>query len=134
MSGPWLGIDVGGTTTRLGCMDADGSLMHRTAATPPTLDAFLDTLERLRDEVGTPRKVAGIGVGLPGVVDAAGARWLPKAPQLAVADLADRIGERLGTAVVLGNESHGLPDDIAAYVHSGGTTGSPWRWARWARE
>ncbi|OYD08216.1 ROK family glucokinase [Paludifilum halophilum] len=73
----YLGIDLGGTSAKLGVVDESGALLHQREE--PTLsdegaeDGLLrmaSSLRRLTREVGIPwDAVAGLGLGLPGFLD-----------------------------------------------------------------
>lgn len=72
----YLGIDVGGTNTKLGLVDADGVMLAKgSTATPP-----LKTPERVfayamefaasqLDDAGSTAELAGVGLAVPGVLD-----------------------------------------------------------------
>jgi glucokinase len=68
-----IGVDVGGTTVAAGLVAADGRVLeHRQAPThargPGTaLETIGDLLERLCEQA---RVVTGVGIGVPGIVDA----------------------------------------------------------------
>lgn len=108
MTGTWLGIDVGGTSVRvgLGSRRGEGEPARRASApTPGSLDEFLVTVERLAADVGLAAAADGIGVGLPGVVSPGGGRWVPNVPYLATPGLAHALTERLGGPVTFGNDA-----------------------------
>ena len=65
-----IGIDLGGTNIRVGLVE-NGSLVRKEVVTCPskaTYEEVLGRLEGLIDRVMCP-EVAGIGVGVPSVVD-----------------------------------------------------------------
>lgn len=69
----WLGVDVGGTTTEVIAVDADGR-DHGHVVVPTTVGGgaqvtatIVAAVERVM--VGLDRRPAGIGVGIPGQVD-----------------------------------------------------------------
>lgn len=99
-----FGVDVGGTTVKLGLFDVQGSLLdkweiptvtenHGEAILPDVAKSILAKLE----ERGIPEgDVAGIGIGVPGPVD--------------------RNGCLVGRAVNLGWESFDIPKTLGAYI------------------
>ena len=99
-----FGVDVGGTTVKLGVFDVQGSLLdkweiptvtenHGEAILPDVAKSILAKLE----ERGIPEgDVAGIGIGVPGPVD--------------------RNGRLVGRAVNLGWESFDIPKALGAYI------------------
>lgn len=99
-----FGVDVGGTTVKLGLFDVQGSLLdkweiptvtenHGEAILPDVAKSILAKLE----ERGIPEgDVAGIGIGVPGPVD--------------------RNGRLVGRAVNLGWESFDIPQALGAYI------------------
>jgi glucokinase len=73
----YLGIDVGGTNTKLGLVDSDG-VMHAkgSTATPPLKtpdNVFAYAMEfaanQLDDFSGSSAELAGVGLAVPGVLD-----------------------------------------------------------------
>jgi glucokinase len=114
-TGAGLGIDVGGTTAKLGIADGTGQILWR--ATVPTgyelpADGLIDRLveaarpllERAREaglEIGTA------GLALPGMLlpDLSGIRNVTNMPGLNNAPLRSRLAERLGLAVALDNDA-----------------------------
>jgi len=67
----YLGIDVGGTNTKWVIVEAPNfQVKHfKSFPTPKTKSEFLKLLARLILESKEKQKLAGIGVGLPGIVD-----------------------------------------------------------------
>lgn len=111
-------MDVGGTTVSAGLVAGDGRVLeHLQAPThargPGTvLDTVVELLERLVD-AARARGVAvtGIGLGVPGIVDAergvVGAD-VHYAPELAGAPLGDRLRGRMGVPVFVDNDVNAL--------------------------
>jgi glucokinase len=114
MPGLAIGVDMGGTTIAAGLVTADGEVLgHFREPThklgPATaLVTLLDLLRRLqetarRHEVG----LAGIGIGVPGTVDADRGTIGPDihyVPELASMPLAETIHKRLGVPVFVDND------------------------------
>lgn len=106
-----VGVDLGGTkafATRVDA-DADGNLSAGDTAKVPTpttgVDDIVDALVAVVAEVDP--SPAFVGIGTPGVIAADG-RTVEYAPNLAgfgrPVALADRLEERVGAPVVLGND------------------------------
>ncbi|MCI9336388.1 MAG: ROK family glucokinase [Lachnospiraceae bacterium] len=99
-----FGVDVGGTTVKLGLFDAEGALLDKweiptvtenqgAAILPDVAKSILDKME----EKGVKEAdVAGIGIGVPGPVD--------------------RNGLLVGRAVNLGWDSLDIPKALQAYI------------------
>lgn len=113
-----IGVDVGGTTVAGGLVAADGRVLeHEQAPThargPGTaLDTIGELLERLAEQArALGVTVAGVGVGVPGIVDvergAVGVD-IHYAPELARAPLAAILGDRLGVPVYVDNDVNAL--------------------------
>ena len=102
-----VGIDVGGTKAQAVVIDPSGDVID-TAQRPtprgaPSLDALIDVLIALADEVGHE---GSVGVGVPGLVTRTGV--LRAAPNLdGVADftVSELLSDRLGSAVYVDNDA-----------------------------
>ena len=113
-AGAVIGVDVGGTTTAAGLVGAAGavlvSVQEPTHGRGPgrTLDAVIDLVERLRGEAARRSlRVLGIGVGVPGSVDAATGTVGGDAhyvPDLAHVPVAAAIRARSGLPVFVDND------------------------------
>jgi glucokinase len=113
-----IGIDIGGTTTSGGLVDADGLVLaHRTAPTPAgragsTLAAVLGVTQGLLGEAqDLGARVTGAGVGVPGTVDAetgtVGAD-VHNVPDLAQVALTETIRARFGLPAFADNDVNAL--------------------------
>jgi glucokinase len=108
-----IGVDVGGTTTAAGLVDARGDVLAHaeepTRGRPgATVAALLDLIDRLRGRAVTQGlRVAGVGLGIPGTVDAetgvVGAD-VHHVPDLAGARLTDAIRGRLDLPAFADND------------------------------
>jgi glucokinase len=113
-----IGVDVGGTTTAAGIVTASGEVL--TEAQAPTHERGAGrALETIVALIGTVRDRAvergidldGIGVGLPGIVDAAGGRVgdeIPHVPELAGRPVAAELAERFALPVFVDNDVNAL--------------------------
>ncbi|MCL2255634.1 MAG: ROK family protein [Firmicutes bacterium] len=66
-----LGIDIGGTNTKIGIVE-DGKILKKTALKTNMIQGYDNFLDRLTKEVDTLTKgidYAGVGVGCPGIID-----------------------------------------------------------------
>ncbi|HEV2360422.1 MAG TPA: ROK family protein, partial [Acidimicrobiales bacterium] len=106
MSRPAVGVDVGGTKILATCVEPDGTVVGSARTpTPPSGEAILDAARDLVIELsnGSPADLAGVGVGVPGLVDKQGIlRFAPNLPRVVGLDVAGGLGSRL---------SEGLPDE-----------------------
>jgi glucokinase len=112
-----LGVDVGGTTTAAGLVTPTGRVLaevqaptHRDgpATAGRTLTALVETmLARAREE---RRRVTGIGVGLPGIVDARGriGAEAHHVPDLVGRPLAAQLRRRFGLPTFVDNDVNAL--------------------------
>jgi glucokinase len=109
-----LGVDVGGTTTAAGLVNPRGRVLaHVQEPTPggrggSTMGVLLDAIDRLgREAARIGVRVAGVGVGVPGTVDAetgAVGGDVHYVPDLAHARLAEAIRDRTGLPVFADND------------------------------
>jgi len=124
MPGITVGVDVGGTKILAAVVDdqavvvADGdkpnpeSWIVATAkqespqdSTDAMMEAILTTIQMALDEASlSAKKIDGIGLGVPGVVGPSGeCIWAPNCPLTGVA-VADKVRERFGVPVAVGND------------------------------
>lgn len=113
-----VGVDVGGTTIAAGIVTSAGEVLadvraptHRDG--PGTALATVEALARTMLEAAARRglEVVGVGVGVPGPVDAAAGRVgdpVPHVPELAEQPLAARLSRPLGVTVFLDNDVNAL--------------------------
>jgi glucokinase len=110
-----LGIDVGGTTAKLGMVDDAGRVRWR-AAVPTghalTADELISRLVEAAGPLLEQARAAGLemvaaGLALPGMLcpDRSGVRNVTNLPGLNDAPLRDRLAERLGVPVALDNDA-----------------------------
>src|SRR5687767_523743 len=113
--GASLGIDVGGTTAKLGVVDPAGQI-HGRASVPTgfelTADGLVDGLARAAAPLLGQARAAGLevhtaGLALPGMLnpDRSAVRNVTNLPGLNHAPLRDRLAERLGLTVALDNDA-----------------------------
>jgi glucokinase len=112
VNAPVAGIDVGGSNIRVavGDPDAPETLRHRRLATPADHPAFAghlaDLVEDACHEAGLdPRRLAAIGVGLPGTVADGVATFVPALPALDGAAIGPDLEARLHAPVRVANDA-----------------------------
>ena len=114
MTGRFLGLDVGGTNSKLAVVaaDADGGRLVATATVPTGAGDPAEVLGRLAavagELVAAHGPVAAAGVGLPGLFDEASGRvvFLPNLPPAWTGQaVAGPLGDRLGMPVALLNDA-----------------------------
>lgn len=113
-----IGVDVGGTTLSGGVVDEDGRVVADVqqpthARGPGSAEAaILALVERVTAVAGVDvGRVAGIGVGVPGLVDAVKGVVGPEAPhvpELAGRPLADVVATRFGVPAFVDNDVNAL--------------------------
>lgn len=113
MSDVVIAVDVGGTTIAGGLVTPDGEVLaERRVPAEPAARATLATIERLIDDLrggAGARAVRGIGVGVPGPVDAGRvAAEVPHAPDLADRPLADLLRARFALPAYVDNDVNAL--------------------------
>jgi glucokinase len=103
------GVDLGGTKCLGVLVDEAGSVLHeRRVPTPVGTDAVVDvlgaTIEALLAEAGEP--VAGVGVGVPGLVERSGRlRFAPNLPGVVEVPIGEVLGARVGVPVTVDNDA-----------------------------
>ena len=108
-----IAVDVGGTTIAAGLVTPDGEVLEeRRLPANPEARGTLTTLEFLIDALRAragERVVRGIGVGVPGPVDAGRvASEVPHAPDLADRPLADLLRARFALPAYVDNDVNAL--------------------------
>ncbi|MBF0570223.1 MAG: ROK family protein [Candidatus Omnitrophica bacterium] len=115
MSSYVIGVDVGGTNVKLGIVNPAGKLLSRSSfstklflQTPEALiDAIAEAVLALIGKEGLSRKeIAGVGIGLPGLIDVdkGVVRLLPNIPGWADVALKRIMEKKLGLLVQLEND------------------------------
>jgi len=108
-----IGVDVGGTTIAAGLVTSDGEVIdERRIAAEPEARATLATVESLIEDLrrrAGGRVVRGIGVGVPGPVDAGRvAAEVPHAPDLANRPMAELLHARFALPAYVDNDVNAL--------------------------
>ena len=110
-----VGIDVGGTGTKIGIVDANGNILARdeSIATPKYTDfnEFVDAMnavvQRLVSEVGAEGRIRGIGIGAPNANYYAGTiENAPNLPWKGVLELCKVFSEKAGVPVFTTNDAN----------------------------
>lgn len=122
----WIGVDVGGTTTSAGLVGADGAVLHHESRPTHGAGGALAGLLDLAGEMATEarrrgRAVAGVGAGVPGIVDARGGRVSGEshyAPELKGAPIAALLADRVGAPAAVDNDVNALA--LAEYLWGAG--------------
>ncbi|OGS41435.1 MAG: hypothetical protein A2506_09620 [Elusimicrobia bacterium RIFOXYD12_FULL_66_9] len=109
----YIGVDVGGTKIAAGLVRPDGKIVGWEKSSTPRKHGAGEVMkvivrairDVMRDADVKPKRLRGIGVGLPGVVDQKGERLLA-APNIALAGypIAKTLRKRFNTTVALGND------------------------------
>lgn len=115
-----IGVDFGGTAIKAGIVE-DGRLVRELDTPTPTgvpADEVLSAIARLVRELD-PRP-DGVGVAIPGEVDANGRCWgLPNVPGFKGVDLGKGLSERLGCPVAVENDA--TTAALGEYLHGHGS-------------
>jgi glucokinase len=109
-----IGIDIGGTGTKFGIVDADGNVLYNgylSTKKHATVETFIeelnDELTVLIDKAGGKDRIKGIGVGAPnGNFYTGTIEYAPNLPWEGVIPLSDMIKAKLRLPVVLTNDAN----------------------------
>lgn len=109
-----FGIDVGGTTVKLGLFDAEGTLLEKWEI--PTItenhgerilpDAAASVLAKIAEKGIAKEEVIGVGVGTPGPVDGEGTVYKTANLGWGVFNVAQTLSELVGFPVKAGNDAN----------------------------
>ena len=108
-----FGVDLGGTTCKLGLFDADGSLLENWEIPTDTTDnggrILPDIAEAIRGKLSERQipaeSVLGIGIGVPGAVDRAGTVNRCVNLGWGVVPVAQELNRLTGLRVLVGNDA-----------------------------
>ena len=112
-----VAVDVGASTISAGLVCASDGAVVEDVQAPAAGGNALDTITRLVDQILAAAerrrlRVAGIGIGLPGLIDVekGALRWTPGAwlPELDDVPLSSVLGERTGQRVFVDNDVNAL--------------------------
>lgn len=109
-----IGIDMGGTNTVFGVVDARGNVLSRSAiktATHADVDLYIqdlyDELIKLIDAAGGPSKFKGIGMGAPnGNYYTGNIEHAPNLPWKGIVPIAQLMTEKFGIPTALTNDAN----------------------------
>lgn len=112
MRGLAIGVDIGGTRTKIALVEAPGSLMdeREVASDYPTAAALVDAVaaetESWRSTHG--ERLDGVGVAVPGLVDrsAGSVSRVPNLPVIDGMEVVEAFSRRLALPVVLDNDAN----------------------------
>lgn len=109
-----FGVDVGGTTVKLGFFDVEGTLIDKWEIPTRTADGGKNILPDVADSIKAKmaeknvakEEVAGVGVGTPGPVDSQGIVYGAVNLGWGVFSLKDALSELLDMPVMAGNDAN----------------------------
>lgn len=109
-----FGVDVGGTTVKLGLFDVEGNLLDKWEIPTRTenggekiLPDIAESIAAKMEEKKVPKEeVAGVGLGAPGPIDAAGTVYGAVNLGWGTFSISDTLSELLGMRVKAGNDAN----------------------------
>ena len=109
-----FGVDIGGTSVKLGFFDTEGALLDKWEIPTRIMDEgshiLPDTAESILKKIAekqlSPKDIAGVGIGAPGPVDSKGVVY--KAVNLGwnIFSIKDKLEEYLDFPVMAGNDAN----------------------------
>jgi glucokinase len=115
MSAYAIGVDLGGTNLRIAAVDEQGQLLEKaTLGTKVArgrdyvIDQMTDSIQRMAAQIGQQSALAGIGIGVPGIIDLETGmlRESPNLPGWSEYPVRAEIERRLNTTVILENDAN----------------------------
>ena len=110
-----IGVDLGGTNLRIAALDDKGQLLEKVTlgvkvfqGRDQVIDAMCEAIAELVEKHKGHAELAGIGVGIPGIIDlkAGTLRACPNLPGWAQFPVQAEIERRLNTRVLLENDAN----------------------------
>lgn len=110
----FIGIDLGGTTLKGSLVTAEGEIIHETRLETEQKNAdalfkqVTDAAITLRDDKNAAGGVAGVGVGIPGLVNRKTNRIevMPNLPGFSEIDITTELTKATGLPVILDNDAN----------------------------
>ena len=115
MSSFAIGVDLGGTNLRIAAVDADGRVLDKISADAEVargrdyvLDEMCKNVRTLAAKLGGARRMMGIGIGVPGIIDRQTGivHESPNLPGWRDCPARNEIERRLRTKVILENDAN----------------------------
>ncbi len=110
-----IGVDLGGTNLRIAAVDEQGALVEKVALDTKVsrgrdhvIGDMCDAIQRLSQKYGNSAPLLGIGIGVPGIIDAQSGlvRESPNLPDWVDYPARAAIEQRLKTVVILENDAN----------------------------
>src|SRR5262249_23541366 len=109
-----IGVDLGGTNLRIAAVDGDGKVLEKlttgteVARRDRVIDEMCAAIRNLSLKFSSSGTLAGIGVGVPGIIDMQTGmlRESPNLPGWHDYPVREEIENRLGTTVILENDAN----------------------------
>lgn len=109
-----FGVDVGGTTIKMGLFDADGNVLDKWEIVTRTENGGVNVLpdiakaveDKMAEKSIAKDEVAGVGVGVPGPVDSKGIVHRCVNLGWDEFNVNDKLGELVGMPVMAGNDAN----------------------------
>lgn len=109
-----IGIDVGGTLTKVGLVDEEGNLFEQTdfstskyEAFDDYLDEMVNVIETLKSKIAFDHEILGIGIGAPNANFFRGTiEYAPNLPWKGIVPFSEKLKERYELPVYLTNDAN----------------------------
>jgi glucokinase len=110
----FIGIDLGGTTIKGAIVSSTGEILHETKTETEQQSGerlftqVVETISSLRGEARSGSRAAGVGIGIPGLVNRKTNRIeiMPNLPEIADLDITDELTRASGLPVILDNDAN----------------------------
>ena len=114
MSKLCFGVDVGGTTIKMGLFDFDGNVLDKWEIPTRTQDSgklilpdiAAAVLEKLEEKNLKKDEISGVGIGVPGPVDADGVIYMAANLGWGVMNISEILSNLIGIPVKAGNDAN----------------------------
>ncbi len=119
----WVGIDMGGTNTKIGLVDSEGKILETRVFSTKDFSKPNNWVKRVLLEIRSlGRRIRGVGIGVPGAVNFSEGKvlYLPNVPGWENFKLVDKLRTGLGERVKVAVDNDATVMALAEFTYGAG--------------